>query len=157
MDIISLFSWSDLETLLLVYRRELANVVFTLRDDTHMTSMKVVQFLRFPTLLVDLRPKFFHPLDLGHLISSKPPPFPLQMKTSQLKENIMQGWILYAIRSFLQFGFRFQYQLINFVWFSFDFMSFSWTLTICFFVALYACICSYQLCAIIHIFLLFHA
>ena len=39
--------------------------------------------------------------------------------------------------------FRFQYQLINLVWVSFDFFSFSWSLAIYFFVALYSCICSY--------------
>ena len=77
---------------------------------------------------------------------------PLQMITSQLKENIIQGWLLYVIRSFSQVCFRFQYQFINFVSLSFDFFSFSWSLTICFFVALYSCMCSYQLWAIIHIF-----
>ena len=43
------------------------------------------------------------------------------------------------IRPFLQVGFRFQYQLINLVWLSSDFFSPSWSLTICFFVALYYC------------------
>ena len=51
---------------------------------------------------------------------------PLQMKTNQLNENIIQGWLLYVIGSFLQVGFRFHYQLINLVWFSIDFSSFSW-------------------------------
>ena len=37
---------------------------------------------------------------------------PLQIITSQLKENIIQGWLLYAIKSFLQVGYRFQYQFI---------------------------------------------
>ena len=73
--------------------------------------------------------------------NSKPTPS-LQMITSQLKENIFQGWLLYVIKSVLQVGFRFQYQLINLVWLSFDFFSFSWSLTICFFVALYSCVCS---------------
>ena len=41
--------------------------------------------------------------------------------------------IYYVKRSFLQVGFRFQYQLINLDWLSFDFFSFS------FFVALYSC------------------
>ena len=49
---------------------------------------------------------------------------------------------IYVIRSFLQVGFHFQYQLINLVWLSFDFFSFSWSLTIYFFVALYSCVCS---------------
>ena len=42
-------------------------------------------------------------------------PPPLQMITNQLKDNIIRGWILYVIRSFLQVGFRFQSQLINLV------------------------------------------
>ena len=37
---------------------------------------------------------------------------PLQIITSQLKENKVQGWLLYVIRSFLQVGFRFQYKFI---------------------------------------------
>ena len=40
-----------------------------------MTSMKIVEFSRPPTLLVHLRPKFFHPLDLERPISKDPPPF----------------------------------------------------------------------------------
>ena len=46
-----------------------------IRDDTHMTSMKIVQFSTppRPTPLVQLRPKFFHPLDLGRPISNKIP------------------------------------------------------------------------------------
>ena len=54
-----------------------------------------------------------------------------------------QGWLSYIIRSFLQVGFRFQYQLINLAWLSIDFFSFSWSLTICFFVASYSCVCSF--------------
>ena len=45
----------------------------------------------------------------------------LQMITNQLKENIIQEWLLYVIRPFLQIGFRFQYQPINLVSLSFDF------------------------------------
>ena len=38
--------------------------------DTYMTSMKIIQFLGPPLRpLVHLRPKFFHPLDLGRPIS----------------------------------------------------------------------------------------
>ena len=72
-----------------------------------------------PTFLVQ---NFFHPLDLGRLISNDPP---FQMITNQLKKNMIQRW-LYVIRSFLQVGFHFQYQLINLVWLSFDFFSLSW-------------------------------
>ena len=40
-----------------------------IRDDTHMTSMKTVQFSRPPpTHVVHLRPKLFHPIDLRRLI-----------------------------------------------------------------------------------------
>ena len=67
---------------------------------------------------------------------------PLQMKTNRLKENIIEGWLLCVIGSFLQIGFRFHYQLINLVWLSFDFFSFSCSLTFCFFVDLYSCVCS---------------
>ena len=38
-----------------------------------MPSMKLVQFSRPPTHFVHLRPKFFHPLDLGRPISNEPP------------------------------------------------------------------------------------
>ena len=81
-----------------------------------------------------------------------PPPWPWtsnfkrnspQMITNQLKKSIIQEWLLYVIRSFLQVGFRFQYQLINLVWLLFDFFSFSWSLTICFFMALYCWVCNY--------------
>ena len=67
-----------------------------------------------------------HPLDLGHPISKEAPP-PLQMITNQLKRNIILGWLLYVLRSFLQVGFRFHYQLINLAWLSIDLSSFSWS------------------------------
>ena len=44
-----------------------------IRDDTHMTSMKIVQFSRPPHPRWHLRPKFFHPIDLRRLISNDPP------------------------------------------------------------------------------------
>ena len=43
-----------------------------LRDDTHMTSMKIVQFSRPLTLSVHLLPKSFLPLHLARPISSEP-------------------------------------------------------------------------------------
>ena len=52
----------------------------------------------------------------------------LQMITNQSQGSIILGLLLYFIRSFLQVGFRFQYQLmINLVWLSIDFSSFSWS------------------------------
>ena len=84
---------------------------------------------------------------------------PLQMKANRLKENIIQEWLLHIITSFLQIGFRSQYQLINLVCFSFDFFLFSWSLTICFLcgftflrVQLSKNITKYLLFTIIHIF-----
>ena len=68
------------------------------------------------------------------------PSLSLQMITNEFKQNIIQRWLSYVIRSFLQVGFRFQYQLINRVWLSFDFFSFIWNLTVCFSVALYSCV-----------------
>ena len=41
-----------------------------------MASMKIVQFSRPPTTFVYLRPKFFHPFDLGRPISNEPSPTP---------------------------------------------------------------------------------
>ena len=78
-----------------------------------------------PHPLVQLRPRNFHPLDLGLLVSNKS--LPLQMIINQLKENIIQGWILYVIRSFLKVGYCFQYQLSNNVWLFIDFFPFSWS------------------------------
>ena len=47
-----------------------------LRDYTHMTSMKIVQFSKPPTTLVHLRQKLFDSLDLGRPISNEHPPTP---------------------------------------------------------------------------------
>ena len=44
---------------------------------------------------VHLRPKFFHCLDLGCPVSNEPPPF--QMITNHLRENMIQGLLLYVI------------------------------------------------------------
>ena len=108
-----------------------------------LTSIKIVQFSRPPTLL-SIMSKILHPLELGNPISDEPSPPPprIQMITNQLKENILQGWLWYVIRSVLQVGFRFLYELINLVWLFFDFFSFRWSLTTFFFVALYSCACS---------------
>ena len=54
------------------------------RDDTHRTSMKIVQFSRLDIPLVNIRPIFSRPLDPGRPISnelhpsitSPPPPSP---------------------------------------------------------------------------------
>ena len=48
-----------------------------------------------------------------------------------------------VFRSFFLVSFRFQHQLINLAWLSCDFISFSWSRTVCFFVALYSCMCSF--------------
>ena len=87
--------------------------------------------------------KILPPLDLGRSILNEPPTplsLSLQMITNEFKQNIIQRWLSYVIRYFLQVGFRFQYQLINRVWLSFDFFSFIWNLTVCFSVALYSCV-----------------
>ena len=49
------------------------SVVINLMDDTRMTSMKIIQFSRPFTPLVQLCPKLFHPHDLGRPISNEPP------------------------------------------------------------------------------------
>ena len=55
------------------------------------------------------------PLTLDAQFQRNPP---LQMIANQFKENIIPRWLSYVFRSFLQVGFHFQYQLINFVWVS---------------------------------------
>ena len=92
---------------------------YMVRDNTHMTSMKIIQLSRVPTALLHLRPKFSTPLTLDVQFQMNPPSPHLQVITNQLKENIIQESLLYVIRSFLQVGFHFQYQLINPVWLSF--------------------------------------
>ena len=57
-----------------------------------MKSSKIVQFSRPPTPLVHLCPKFFRPLELG--CPNEP------LLTNQLKENIIQGWLLLVMTSF---------------------------------------------------------
>ena len=115
-------------------------ITVSLRDDTHIASMKISNFQDPPPLpLCPSKSKIPSPPWPWTLNFKRTPP--LQMMPNQLKENIIQGWLLYVIRSFLQVGFRFEYQLINLVWLSFDFFSFNWSLTICFFVAcLYSCV-----------------
>ena len=63
------------------------------RDDTHMTYMEIVQFVRLPLsiyvrnsstpLTLDIQFQTNHPL--------------LQMMTNQLKEKLIQGWVLNVI------------------------------------------------------------
>ena len=83
-----------------------------------MASMKIVQFSRLPT---PLRPKFFHPLDLGCPISNKPPPSANDNQSTERKHNPRMTIICYQVVP----GFRFQYQLINLARLSIDFFLFS--------------------------------
>ena len=101
-----------------------------------MMSTKILQFSRPPT-----------PLPIYVQNSSTLWPWTSNFKRNpplnqSMKRKHNPRMNIYVIRSFLQVGFRFQYQLINLVWLSFDFFSFSWSLTIYFFVALYSCVCS---------------
>ena len=57
-----------------------------------MTSLKIVQFSRPPTLLVHLHPIFFHPLDLGRPISNDPPP-PPPPPQFQTKASLSASWL----------------------------------------------------------------
>ena len=132
---IGLLYWPAILLVILPSGFFLFHYVISLSDDTHMTSMKIVQFLGPSSPLVHLRPKFFDPLDPGHCpILNGPPTFPNDNQST--KKGIIQVWLLYVIRSFLQVGFCFQYQLSNLIWLPFGFFSFSWSLNIYFFVAL---------------------
>ena len=90
-----------------------------IRDDTHVTPMKIAQFSRPSSPLVQLRPKFFHALELDVQFQTPPspptpplPPPPLSPhphSPNDIKGNIILGWLLNVIRSFLQADFRFQF------------------------------------------------
>ena len=69
------------------------------RDDTHMTSMKIVQFSGIPTPLVHLCPKSFYPLDVGRLISNEPPrpPLPSDNQSNEKKHNPRMTIICYQV------------------------------------------------------------
>ena len=60
-----------------------------------MTSMRIVKFLRPPTPLVNLRPKFFHPLDLGRTISNELPDSPNDNQSIRRKHNPRMTIICY--------------------------------------------------------------
>ena len=71
---------------------------YLVRDDTHMTSMKIVQFAGPPTPLIHLRPKFFHPLDLGRPILKDPPPLsPNGNQSVKRKHNPRMTIICYQV------------------------------------------------------------
>ena len=70
------------------------------RDDTHMTSMKIVQFSRS-----------FNPLDLGRpILSEPPPPPPNDNQSIKRKHNPGMNIICYQVLPLV--GFRFQYQTL---------------------------------------------
>ena len=72
-----------------------------------MTSMQIVQFLRPPTLLVHLRPKYLYPLDLGRPISNETPPNLNNNQSIKTKHNPRMtilcyhvhplGWLLLSV------------------------------------------------------------
>ena len=68
----------------------------------------------------------FHPLDLERPISNNPP---LQIITNQLKQNIIQRGLLLCYQVLPSGRLSFS-NSINLIWLSFDFFSFSWSLTI---------------------------
>ena len=100
-----------------------------IRDETHKKSLNIVQF-QTPPFSIYIQNSSI-PLTLDAQFQMNPP---LQMITNQLQDNIIKGW-LYVIRSFFQVNFRIQYQLVNFVWLSFDLFLFSWNHTTYFFEA----------------------
>ena len=116
------------------------------KDDAHMTSMQIFQFLRhpFPLSIYVQNSSTLLTLDVQFQTNPSPTPTRSPNDNQSIKRKHNQRMIiilLYVTRSFLQVGFCLQYQLINGVWRSLDFFSFTWSLTTCFFVALYSCVC----------------
>ena len=90
-------------------------------------SMKIVQFSRPPTPPCPATSRIVqHPRPWMFNFKWTPSPT-LQMINNQIKGNIILGWLLHVIMSILYVCFPFQYQLINLVWLSIDFFSFSWS------------------------------
>ena len=57
--------------------------------------MKIVQFSRSPTPYVQLRPKFFHPLNLDVQFQTNPPPSPNDNQSVERKHNSRMTIICY--------------------------------------------------------------
>ena len=72
-----------------------------------------------PTLLLQLSPKFFDPLDLDVQFQKSSPLSPNENQS--IKSKLNPRMTIYVIRSLLQVRFRFQYQLTTLVWLSIDF------------------------------------
>ena len=111
-----------------------------IRDDTHMTSMKICPIFKPSDPTCPSTSKILSAPWPWTSISKWTPWTPyLHMITNQLHENIIQRLLGSSFRS----AFVFIINLLpNLVWLSFDFFLFSWSLTICFFVVSYSCVCS---------------
>ena len=86
------------------YRRSSLGMIYT--HDVHKNS----PIFKTPTHFVHLRPTLFHLLDLRRPISNETPS--LQMITNQLKENIIQWWLLHVIRPSFKWAFVFSISLL---------------------------------------------
>ena len=113
------------------------------RDGTHMTSVKIVQFSRPPNPLAHLRPKFFHPLELEPPISNDSAPVPcLSPNDNQsIKRKHNPSMTTTSYQVLLSGRLLFSAKLIHLVWLSFEFFLFSWSLTFMFVVPLCSCVC----------------
>ena len=116
------------------------------RDDTHMTSRKYVQFLKRPfNPLVHLRPKFFNSLDLEPPISNEPPS-PNDNQSFKRKHNPRMTIVCYQV---LPPGrLTFSVSCLAFLWllfsilFSVSCLAFLWLSHYPFFVTLYSFVSS---------------
>ena len=71
-----------------------------------MMSMKIVQFSRpHPTPLVHMRPKFFHPLEVGRPILNELPPSPNDSQSIKRKYNPRMTIICYQVLPLCQLSF----------------------------------------------------
>ena len=116
---------------------------YNLRDDTHMTSHFPDPTSHCPSTSKILPSPW---LWVSNFKQTSPRPFyPNDNKSIKRKHNPRMTILCYQVPPSARFrfaSFRFQYQLINLVWLSFDFFLFSWSLTICLFVTLYSFLCS---------------
>ena len=70
-----------------------------------MTSMKIAQFSKALTPLAHLRPKFFHPIDLGRPISNELPPIPKDNQSIKRKQSKNEHYTISGSSFWLAFVF----------------------------------------------------
>ena len=135
-----------------------SKIGFTFRDDTHMKSMKNVKFSKSHTVLVQLGPILFHPLHLGRPIPNEAPSHCDMWSGLSFRSTFFFQYqlinLVWLSTDFFPLSWKQPRPQSYFkIWKTFFSLSssskkdvlgsrLSWSLTICFFGALYSWVCS---------------